>query len=111
MIHRLSFKNPNRGKQPRAAFWVRWPRIWRRHRVAIAQTGLAQAIRRAEREAGRLAHIAHVYKVPVTSMDALPAVPDLPSDRWVEHLVGMGELAPVVIVAPPEPAEAIHATA
>lgn len=105
-IGRLSFNNPNRGKQPRAAFWVRWPRLVRRARCAIAQTGLKQAIQRAEREAGRLAHIAHVYSVPIEPMAALPAVPELPTNQWVEHLRDMGPLKDPVRPAPVEPQQA-----
>jgi len=111
MIGRLSFKNPNRGRQPRAAFWVRWPRLIRRKRVQIAQTGLRQAIQRAEREAGRLAHIAHAYSVPIEPMAALPAVPALPDQAWIEFLRAQGPLKEPVKPAPVEPAEQIQATA
>ena len=104
-------RNRNHGRQPRAAWWVRWPRLIRRKRVQVAQTGLRQALARVEREAGRLAHLAHVYDVPMDAMGALPAVPELPSQKWVDHLQALGDLVPVVKPAPQATPEQIQASA
>ena len=93
-------RNPNHGRQPRAAWWVRWPRRLARKRVAIAQTGLRQAVQRVEREVARLAHIAYKYKVPMDAMADLPPIPELPTDQWVNFLQATGPLKDPVKAAP-----------
>jgi len=65
-------------------------------------------MQRAAREAGRLAHLAHVYGVPIDPMAKLPTVPALPDQAWIEHLRGMGPLKDPVRL---EPVQADQVTA
>lgn len=99
-MQRLNFKNPNRGKQPRAAFWVRWPRILRRKRVAWSRASAAEDLRIAQRSIAQMYRDAERYGVPLDQIAPLPALPELPGDVWVNHLQAMDGLAPVVKSAP-----------
>lgn len=99
-MQRLNFHNPRRGKQPRAAFWVRWPRILRRKRVAWSRASAAEDLRIAQRSIAQLYKDAARYRVPIDLIQPLPVLPELPNQKWVDHLQDMGELAPVVKAKP-----------
>lgn len=105
-VGRLSFNNPRRGKQPRAAWYVRWPRILRRKRVAWSRASAAEDLRIAQRSIAQLYRDAKRYGVPLDGMPPLPALPELPGDVWVNHLQAMDGLAPVVKSAAREPVTA-----
>lgn len=107
MIQRLSFKNPNRGRQPRANPFLRAWRIIRRKRVAYARAQVADTMKALQRQIARYEALALAYDVPVGAMASLPPIPELPGKLWVEHLQGMGELKPPV---KPQPADPVGAT-
>ena len=100
MIRKLSFANPNRGKQPRANALLRLARTIRRKRVAYARQGAANALRHAQSEIARVYQLAAAYDVPMDAMPALPALPLMPSQKWIEHLQDMGPLKEPVRPAP-----------
>ena len=106
-VDRLSFKNRNRGRQPRANFLLRQLRRLKRKRVAYERAIVWDTMKLLKRQIGRMEAAAKRHDVPMDAMDPLPALPVLPGADWVEHRQAMGELRPVVKPAP----EAIQATA
>jgi hypothetical protein len=103
MIKRLSFKNPNRGRQPRANPFLRAWRITRRKRVAYARAQVADTMKALQRQIARYEALAKVYDVPVAPVGPLPPIPTLPGADWVEFKRSMGELKQPVKPAPAEP--------
>ena len=99
MLSKLSFKSRRAGKQPRANIFIRAGRALRRKRVAYARTGAAHALKVAQMEIDRFLHLAAAHDVPVAEMEPLPKLPDLPGQKWVEHLEAMGPLKDPVKVA------------
>lgn len=110
MISKLSFANPNRGKQPRANVFLRAGRILRRKRVAYERAIVWDTMKLLQRQIARMEAAAKRHDVPMDAMDPLPALPVLPGADWVEHRQAMGELRPVVKPAPTEPQQ-VGATA
>lgn len=100
MIKRLSFKNPNAGRQRRAAFYLRWARLARRKRVAYSRAQVADTLKHLKRQITRYEALAKAYAVPVDPIAPLPSIPDLPGDDWVNLRQAMGELKPPVKPAP-----------
>jgi hypothetical protein len=103
MIKRLSFKNPNRGRQPRANPFLRAWRITRRKRVAYARAQVADTMKALQRQIARYEALATAYDVPVASTPPLPVLPTLPGRDWVEFRQWQGELKPPVKPAAAEP--------
>lgn len=95
-MKRLNFDNPRRGKQPRAAFWMRWSRQLRRKLVAWERAIVCDTAKLLQRQIVRMYAKAEQLDVPLPKMDPLPAIPVLPGQDWVEHRQAMGELRPVV---------------
>jgi hypothetical protein len=102
MIKRLSFKNPNRGRQPRANPFLRAWRVTRRKRVAYARAQVADTMKALQRQIARYEALAKVYDVPVAPIGPLPPIPTLPGADWVEFKRSMGDLKPPVKPAPAE---------
>ena len=100
MIQRLSFKNPNRGRQPRANMFLRAGRILRRKRVAWDRAQVWDTYKLLTRQIARMEAAAKRHDVPLDQMDPLPPIPLLPGDDWVQFLRAQGELRPVVKPAP-----------
>lgn len=107
MIQRLSFKNPNAGRQTRAAFYLRWARLARRKRVAYERALVCDTLKHLKRQISRMEAVAKAYDVPLDAVGPLPVVPEMPGADWVEFRRGMGELKQPVR---PAPAKAIAAT-
>lgn len=103
MLRRLSFKNPNAGRQPRANPFLRAWRLTRRKRVAYARAQVADTMKALQRQIARYEALARVYDVPVAPVGPLPVLPEMPGKLWVEHLTHMGALKPPVKPAPSEP--------
>jgi hypothetical protein len=103
MIKRLSFKNPNRGRQPRANLFLRAWRITRRKRVAYERALVCDTIRHLKRQIARYEALAVTYDVPVDPIGPLPVIPALPGADWVEFRRSMGELKQPVKPALAEP--------
>jgi len=100
MIRKLSFNNPNRGKQPRANIFLRAGRILRRKRVAWDRAQVWDTYKLLQRQIARMEAAAKRHDVPMDAMNPLPPIPLLPGADWVEHRQAMGELRPVVKPAP-----------
>lgn len=100
MLANLSFKRRRRSP-PRAAWYLRLGRVLRRKRVAWARHDVVQQTRILARKRERLAHLAAVHDVPIDAMAAVPVVPLLPGQDWVEHRRAMGALKPAVVAEPP----------
>jgi hypothetical protein len=103
MIQRLNFRNPNRGRQPRANPFLRAWRLARRKRVAYARAQVADTMKALSRQIARYEALATIYDVPVAPIGPLPVIPTLPSAEWVNFLTKMGELKQPVKPAPAEP--------
>lgn len=101
MLRNLSFKNPRRGKQPRAHLLLRLYRQARRKRVAWARGAAAENLRIAQRSVDRFHKLAAKHDVPVEQTAPLPVLPTLPGQDWVEYRRSMGDLRPPVKPAPP----------
>lgn len=101
MLARLSFKNPRRGKQPRAHILLRLYRMARRKRVAYARAQLVSTLAYAQRQAARFEALAVKHDVPIDAMPQLPPIPTLPGREWVEYLQDMRDLKEPVKPAPP----------
>lgn len=97
MLSRLSFKNKRAGRPKRAAFYLRWARQIRRKRVAYARAMLWDTLKLAQRQKARFEELAKLHDVPVAEMAPLPPIPELPGQKWVEHLQDMGDLKDPVI--------------
>jgi hypothetical protein len=100
MIQRLSFKNPNRGRQPRANPVLRAWRLARRKRVAYARAQVANTMKALSRQIARYEALATIYDVPVAPVGPLPLIPTLPGADWVEFRRSMGDLRPPVQPSP-----------
>jgi hypothetical protein len=107
MIRKLSFANPNRGRQPRANAVLRFARVLRRKRVAWDRAQVWDTYKLLQRQIARMEAAAKRHDVPLDAMSPLPPIPLLPGDDWVQFLRAQGELRPVVKPAP----QAIQATA
>ena len=107
MIQRLSFKNPNRGRQPRANPFLRAWRIARRKRVAYARVQVCDTMKALQRQIARYEALAKVYDVPVDPVGPLPVIGLMPGDDWVEFRRAMGELKQPV---KPQPADPVGVT-
>ena len=92
MIQHLNFKNPNRGRQPRANLFLRAWRLARRKRVAYARAQVADAMKALQRQIARYEALATIYDVPVAPVGPLPVIPTLPGAEWVNFLTKMGDL-------------------
>jgi len=92
MIQHLNFKNPNRGRQPRANLFLRAWRLARRKRVAYARAQVADTMAHLARQIARYEALATTYDVPVARVGPLPVIPTLPGAEWVEFRRSMGEL-------------------
>lgn len=103
MIHRLSFKSRNAGKQPRANVFLRYWRMARRKRVAYARAQACDTLRHLQKQIDRFQHLAKVYRVPVAHMEPFPLIPSMPNEKWIEYLADMGNLRPPVVASQPEP--------
>jgi hypothetical protein len=103
MIGRLDFRSRRAGKQPRAAWYLRYYRIIKRKRVAYARAQACSTLQHAQRQIGRFRELAESHRVPIDKMDELPAIPPVPGKEWVEHLQGLENLRPPVM-AKAEPA-------
>ena len=99
-ITALNFKSRRAGKQPRANIFVRLDRAIRRKRVAYAKTGAAHALLVAQREIDNFTKLAAKYRVPIDEMAALPRLPALPGQDWIEHRQAMDDLKPPVKAEP-----------
>ena len=102
MIRKLSFANPNRGRQPRASAFLRLARTLRRKRVAYARFGAAHALKVAQAEIDRFRALAAAYDVPIDAMGPLPVLVLLPGQDWIEFLRSQGPLKDPVRTAPVE---------
>lgn len=100
MIQRLNFKNPNRGRQPRANPFLRAWRITRRKRVAYERAQVCDTLKQLQRQIARMEATAKAWDVPMAPVGPLPAIPEMPGRDWVEYLRAMGELKPAVKPAP-----------
>jgi hypothetical protein len=100
MLAKLSFKNPNRGRQPRANPFLRAWRKTRRKRVAYARAQVADTMKALQRQIARYEALALAYDVPVAPTPPLPVLPTLPGADWVEFRRAMGELKQPVKPAP-----------
>ena len=103
MLAKLSFKNPRRGRQPRANPFLRAWRITRRKRVAYARAQVADTMKALQRQIARYEALAVAYDVPVAPIGPLPVIGPMPGADWVNFLRGMGELKPPVKPAPAPP--------
>jgi hypothetical protein len=103
MLGKLNFKNPRRGRQPRANPFLRAWRLTRRKRVAYARAQVADAMKALQRQIARYEALAVTYDVPVDPIGPLPVIPALPGADWVEFRRSMGELKQPVKPAPAEP--------
>jgi hypothetical protein len=100
MLAKLSFKNPNAGRQTRAAFYLRWARLARRKRVAYARAHVADTMAHLARQIARYEALATTYDVPVARVGPLPVIPLMPGPEWVEFRQWQGELKQPVKPAP-----------
>jgi hypothetical protein len=100
MIQRLNFRNPNRGRQPRANPFLRAWRLARRKRVAYARAQVADTMKALQRQIARYEALATIYDVPVARVGPLPVIPLMPGVEWVELRQAMGELKQPVKPAP-----------
>ncbi len=101
MLRNLSFKNPRRGKQPRANTFLRALRRIRRKRVAYERAQVCDTLKHLKRQISRMEAVARAYDVPMAPVPDLPAIPLMPGDDWVEFRRGMGDLKDPVKPAPP----------
>ena len=101
MIRNLSFNNPRRGKQPRANVFLRLGRMIRRKRVAYARAHAWSTLEQAKRQIARFEELAVRWGVPIDAVPQIPALPELPGEKWVNCLQGLGELREPVKPAPP----------
>ena len=92
MLAKLSFKNPNAGRQPRANAFLRAWRLARRKRVAYARAHVADTMAHLARQIARYEALATTYDVPVAAVGPLPVIPPMPGADWVEFRSAMGEL-------------------
>lgn len=99
MLRKLSFNNPKRGRQPRAGILRRAGRMLKRKRVAYARFSAAHAMKVAQMEADRFQKLAKFWDVPIDAMGPMPIIPELPNQKWVEHLQAIGKLTPAVNAA------------
>lgn len=109
MLNRLSFKNPRRGKQPRANAVLRTLRRIRRKRVAYERAQVCDTLKHLKRQIARMEAVAKAYDVPMAPVPELPAIPLMPNDDWVEFRRQMGELKPPVKPEPAPPPEGVPA--
>lgn len=100
MLAKLSFKNPNAGRQPRANVFLRAWRLTRRKRVSYARAHVADTMAHLARQIARYEALAVAYDVPVAPVGSLPLIPELPGADWVEFKQAMGELKQPVKPAP-----------
>ena len=100
MIQRLNFKNPNRGRQPRANPFLRAWRITRRTRVAYERAQVCDTLKQLQRQIARMEATAKAWDVPMAPVGPLPKIPEMPGRLWVEHLQAMGALREPVKPAP-----------
>jgi len=108
MIQRLNFKNPRRGKQPRANPFLRAWRITRRKRVAYERAQVCDTLKHLKRQIARMEAVAKAYDVPLEPVGPLPAIPELPKREWVEFRQGLGTLkSPVIAAVAPQSVEPI----
>jgi hypothetical protein len=92
MIQHLNFRNPNRGRQPRANPFLRGWRLLRRKRVAYARAQVADTMKALQRQIARYEALATIYDVPVARVGPLPVIPMMPGVEWVELRQAMGQL-------------------
>jgi hypothetical protein len=92
MIARLNFKNPRRGKQPRANPFLRAWRITRRKRVAYERAQVCDTLKHLKRQIARMEATAKAWDVPMDAVGPLPVIPELPQREWVEFRQAMGAL-------------------
>lgn len=100
MLAKLSFKNPNAGRQPRANVFLRAWRLTRRKRVSYARAHVADTMAHLARQIARYEALAVAYDVPVARVGPLPVIPLMPGPEWVNFLSKMGELKQPVKPAP-----------
>ena len=100
MLARLSFKNPRRGKQPRANAFLRAWRITRRKRVAYERALVCDTIKHLRRQIARMEATAKAWDVPMDAVGPMPVIPPMPGVEWVEFKQAMGELKQPVKPAP-----------
>lgn len=105
MIQRLNFKNPRRGKQPRANPLLRAWRITRRKRVAYERAQVCDTLKHLKRQIARMEAVAKAYDVPMDPVGPLPAIPEMPGIEWVNFLSKMGDLKPAVAARPQQNVE------
>lgn len=106
-MKRLNFDNPRRGQVKRAAFYLRWMRRAKLKRVEYEHSRVEDLSKRLRQQIAQMYVVANKLKVPLDAMAALPAMPDLPGEKWIEHLHDMGELkAPVKPASEPDPRDA-----
>ena len=105
-VDRLSFKNRNSGRQPRANGLLRLARVLRRKRVAYERAIVWDTMKLLSRQIARMEAAAKRHDVPLAAMDPLPALPTLPTNEWVEFKQAIGATKPVVKPTPTEPQQA-----
>ena len=101
-INGLNFKRVNRAR-PRAALHIRLARMIKRKRVAMTRLEAEANRIRYVRSLREMARVAAKLDVPIDPLQPIPAPPELPGQKWVEHLQGMGPLNPPVVAKPAEP--------
>ena len=106
-INGLNFKRL-RKPRPRAALHVRAWRMLCRKRVAMTRLEAEANRIRYVRSLREMARVAAKLDVPIDPLQPIPAPPELPGQKWVEHLQGMGPLKdpvkPETAQAEPQPA-------
>lgn len=106
-MKRLNFDNPRRGQVKRAAFYLRAIRRAKLKRLEYEHSRVTDLAKRLRRQINQMYAIAKAHKVPLDAMASLPSIPDLPGEKWIEHLQDFGALkAPVKPPAEPDPRDA-----
>jgi hypothetical protein len=103
MLARLSFKNPRRGRQPRANPFLRAWRLTRRKRVAYERAQVCDTLKHLSRQIARMEAVARAWDVPMEPVGPLPRIPEMPTQDWIEFRRAIGSLKDPVKPAPSEP--------
>ena len=93
-------RNPNAGRKPRANPLLRAWRMARRKRVAYARAQACDTAKHLQRQLARIDQLAKAWNVRVDPVPALPVIPTLPGEEWVNFLSHMGDLREPVKPAP-----------
>ena len=96
-------RNPHSGRKPRANPFLRAWRLARRKRVAYARAQACDTAKHLQQQLARIDHLAKAYDVPVDPMPALPVIPQMPSQDWIEFRQDLGPLREPVKPAQPAP--------